>query len=238
VVIAGIDPGSAACGIVVLDTTYAPPRLLAAETIEVGHVEDLPKPKARKNGTTRKTKRVCTFADYLMVLCKVGAILKDHRVEQLAVECIEHGHVPAGQSAAASGSILTATARTQFLAGLLSATFLLPGLRTAVHTVPHRSWTARLGIGSSSGRRGEVAVTIESLIPEVAGRNEHVRDAAGCALWLVTPPREKSKKKSAPRTPKPARSKAPKPERACTCKGRHKRDCSYFVATNYRKGTT
>jgi hypothetical protein len=85
-------------------------------------------------------------------------------------------------------------------------------------------------------------VAVEAALPALVGSNEHVRDAAGCALWYLTPPKTKAKKTRNPTDPKPPRApreprlRAVKAEKPCGCARRHKRGCPHFVATTYKKG--
>jgi hypothetical protein len=221
-IVAGLDPGSAHLALAVLSVQEGlPPEKLCTQTLEVGHKELLAKPKVRKsrggNTVTQTERRVVSWDDVLPVCVRVAELLSYYSVQLTAVEVVEHGHIMQGVSAAVAGGILTAIAQSQLVAGALLMTLSASLGAQNVRTVSHRSWTARLGIGTTTGRRGTVAEVVEAAIPSLGRTNEHVRDACGCALWLVTPSKEEAEK-------------AKRAAAGCLCPGRHRKGCALYGA--------
>lgn len=259
--ILGIDPGSHKIGVFVGEADEfvdgVRMRPLVWRTIDVGHFEPLPlaKQTARKKG-----RWLLDETDVRVALQELLTMILPLGVDVACIEWVVHAHF-GEDSGGAVGSIATHVARSNFIGGVVAGALFAQGVE--VHLVPHRTWQARVATASTqSGRRGVVADAIEAAFPVLVGNsNEHVRDAAGCALYLITPPPERAPRVRTrslrasgnpldiplvegphPPTARQRREAERAIERAereragCTCTRRHVRTCPLFVRSTYQKG--
>jgi hypothetical protein len=259
----GVDPGSRAIGVAVLDSAG---RLVHRQTIEVGQLVPLATPVRQHTGDgeirERTTRRVITQGDVGQAVADVVGLATDLQGSRVAIEWILDVRLPALTDLTAEGiqrwanaarSIATATARAQWLGGAVHGALLVAGLDVEVTVA--RTWQAAVtGAKAVKGRRGLVADVVEGRWPELVGGDEHQRDAAGLVAWLTMPVAVAQEKKTAKGERTRGRRREPgahhhqsesekrKQKRVgagCACASRrHRRECPLYVPVKYKKKTT
>ena len=186
----GIDPGSSHVGLVIVGSDG---RVLHRCTLDVGHNELLPKPKVIKrfDGTSyeKTTTHVVSVVDVENLIADIDELVEKFQVQKAVIEWITNARVSSPNPALAA-SIATQIARSQWIGGGVHL-WLRAKTDVTVELVTQKIWSTRVTGTTSKGRRGAIALTIESKWPELIGDNEHVRDAAGCVLYTMTPEPEK-----------------------------------------------
>ena len=256
--VAGIDPGSRAIGLAIVDSTG---RLVHRETLTIGHEVHLDKPATSATGAVRTHKRVIDAADVAALLLAVILILRRFDVRRVVLEWIKDARVTT-TSAGLASSVATHLVRAQWIGGAVHGLCLASDPAIEVRTVIARTWFARVtGAKTMKGRRGVVAPIVEARWPELVGGDEHQRDAAGLLAWDAmpppappAPPKPRARavvvlaggapvEPAAPKLPRASRHKA-RADRAtkaraaagCACTSRrHVRTCPMFKPTTYGK---
>lgn len=249
----GVDPGTAAVGVVVTAGDAPPLRAIVVRSIEVGRMVPLPKPKIMRlaDGSERVTleKRDVGAADIAKVAAQVVQVFRVHGVTDVVIEWTPHLHsLDASAGAKARSGHVT---RTQFIGGAIFGALLVEGFRVTL--VLAATWRAKVagrrGAGGGAGAKGvRVGAGRAALGPAVAAgyvnwpafSDVHERDAGGCILYEVTkpiarapaPPRrprdhEEKREKAVARSATLRKRTAERREAAgCECGGkRHRRIC-------------
>lgn len=215
---AGIDPGSAAVGVVIASGTATPLRILLARSIPIGEVVPLAKPREVAGGQVRTTRRSLTGEHVAAVAREVRDACVLHGVTRAIVEHAESVYLP-GETRSHQ-SIATAMSKTAWVSGSIATLLREAGIDVA--EVPRPTWRARV-LPKRKGSAGDGNEALPGVIAEAFPGwvgDEHARDAAGVLLWDVTPERVKA----------PAHRRK---GTACTCAsvtGRHRLECAMATA--------
>jgi hypothetical protein len=248
--VCGIDPGSRAIGLAIVDPATG--ALVHRATFTIGREVALPKPRIvkRADGSehTRTHTRVIAAEDVAGLVSEVIVTVRKHDVRRVVLEWIEHARISG--TAALAASQATNIARAQWVGGALHGALLaLDDPPVEVRLVTARTWTARAtGAKNTKGRRGAIAPVVEARFPELVGADEHERDAAGLLVWDAMPP--KKPRAARVRTSKGAdgatvtrgtthaarreRNEAKRVAAGCSCTSRrHRRGCPLFKPLQY-----
>ena len=232
--IAGLDPGSAYCAIVI-GRGIKPLALVHRETIEVGELVQLAKPRTvtRKDGTTYEvtTRRSFTGEHVDATVERVVALLREHRVAHLGIEHNVTGYLPEGAGAARQ----TELNRALWLGAEIRRAALSIGVRvTQIAAVSWRARVAGRSAGGGGGKERVPAAVAAGFADWPWSSNDHERDAAGVCLALlddeVTAPKARAPRERKPPRPRRRKSNAAAKRAAlgCTCgvhRGRHPATC-------------
>lgn len=190
-----IDSGSVKVGVVIADGDTLPAQALHVETIEVGELVELAKPKEQPGGKIQTHRRSVTSEHVEAIADKLRDLALKHGVTRAIFEHVERVYMnPA--SPAAHSSIATHMSRTAWIEGQVSGTLRAAGIK--VDTIQRATWRARV-LPKRVGRGGENSAehlpgVVRASFSNWPGGDEHAEDAAGVLVSDIMGPQKVGRK--------------------------------------------